>query len=165
MVEAGERRKKWSYATPFPLLLLWFIWQRNYFLFSRALLITACKKIAQKIKESVFTVDLPFIKLFKRFPRSCNAPSTKSAHSVTDISSMKTVHQRQRSPDSPTTPLYWAVSLVPWGSVSFNSLNEPKHLLVNNLTEKLHPLSRGFVNLHPEGWFTKILAHHHRSFG
>lgn len=71
------------------------------------------------IKESAFTVDFPFIEMSKRFPKSRNAPSTKSAHSVTDISSMKTVHQRQRSPDSPTTSLNEAVSLVPWGSFFF----------------------------------------------
>lgn len=146
-VEAEEQRNKWSYVTSFPLLLLWFIGQRNYFLFSRALLITARKKIAPKIKESVFTVDLPFIKLSKRFPRSCNAPSTKSAHAVTDISSMKTVHQRQRSPDSPTTPI---LNSEP-RSLRICFFQEPKHLLVNKPTEKLHPFSRGFVHLHPEG--------------
>lgn len=160
MDEAREQRKKWSYANPLPLLLLWFIGQRNYFLFSRALLITACKKIAQKIKDSVFTVDLPFIKVSKWFPRSCNAPSTKSAHSVTDISWKQYI--KDRDPQTLPQPL-WAVSLVPWGSVSFNSLNEPN---ISSSTVSLRNSIRSAEVLSictQKVWFTKILAHHYRS--
>ncbi|KAK2872655.1 hypothetical protein Q8A67_022552 [Cirrhinus molitorella] len=81
--------------------------------------------------------------------KSRNAPSTKSAHSASDISFMKTAHQRQQSPDYPTTPLNGAVRLIPSGSVSFSSINEPTspHLQSRRETSSIQ---QGFVHLHPE---------------
>lgn len=96
-------KKEVKLCHPFPPTVTLIYWTEKLFSFLQGIADHSMQENSSK--NSVFTVDMPFIKS-KRFPRSSNAPSTKSAHSVTDISSMKTVHQRQRSPDSPTTPLY-----------------------------------------------------------